>query len=259
MGHRQALGDHFVGGDVDHHAAVAPLVAPAVDDIGGRHRGDVARHTVLHRQTVEVAAVLRRKARDERRPPHRLEGMNRAVGGEAGIFGADEDQPAGGVDAHLVHVEVGNGLAAARHIKAVEVLVGALVGTQDILEAPDLREAREQQPLAVADQAHGAHEVALVQRQRAVGQNADEEELARLIGRESERAVVHCKPLRKPARARHVGDERLRRSDLGTGRIGSGLRLERCGGVIGSGRRDFIVGHRAEALPADAACGKAIA
>lgn len=148
-----------------------------------------------------MAAILGRQARDERRAPHRLERMDDAVRREARVLGVDEQEAPGGIDAEFVHVEVGHRLSPPRHEEAVEMLVGALIGAEDVLEAPDLRETGEEQGLAVAGHPHGAQEVALVQRQGSVGRHADEVEVAALVRREGERASMHREPLRERPRA----------------------------------------------------------
>src|SRR5262252_4648261 len=69
MRHRQAFRHDAVGFDVDYDAAVAAMVAPAVDDIGGGAGGDVAHALPFHGDTIEMATVFRRKLGNERRLP----------------------------------------------------------------------------------------------------------------------------------------------------------------------------------------------
>jgi hypothetical protein len=97
--HRQAGGDDLAAGDVDDDATVGAMVAPAVDDVGLADRGDVRRSAVLHRQSVEVAAILGREPAEERRAPERLEAVRLGERRQAAEEGVDEDQPAVGVDA----------------------------------------------------------------------------------------------------------------------------------------------------------------
>ncbi len=57
----------------EHDTAVAPPIAPAIDDIAGADGGDVAWPAVDQCQTIQVAAIFRRQLAEERRPPQRRE------------------------------------------------------------------------------------------------------------------------------------------------------------------------------------------
>src|SRR5690606_16307284 len=139
-------------------AAVAAAVAPAVHGIAAAHGGDVSGLAVDHRQTIQVAAVLRRQLADEVRFPDRLEAVRLAQLGEAGILGVDEHHLAVAADSEFVDVEVADGLRVPRHVALVEAPVDHLVWPQHVLEAPQLVQAAQVDALGVADDAHGALE-----------------------------------------------------------------------------------------------------
>jgi hypothetical protein len=151
--------------------------------------------------------------------------------------GVDEHHAPGAVDGELVDVEIAGDLAVARHVQPVEMLVGALGAHQDVFQAPDLVDRRHIDPIAVAPQPHGAGEIALMHRETAIGQHADEEQLAGLIRGERQADAVHQQPVDQPARAADVGRgvaHGRRRRHRGGG-WGAGSR--RCCDCIGDARR----------------------
>src|SRR6185312_6248427 len=58
MRHRETGQDRLAARNVEHHAAGAAMLAPAVGDIAPADEGDEGRLAVAHREAVEVAAVL---------------------------------------------------------------------------------------------------------------------------------------------------------------------------------------------------------
>ena len=83
MGHRIIAADDFVAGDIDHQTAGGFGRSPTGWRIAFRHAGDKTWLTVLHRQPVEVAAVLIDELRDETRPPAGDETILVVEGGQA--------------------------------------------------------------------------------------------------------------------------------------------------------------------------------
>jgi hypothetical protein len=69
MRHGQVFGDDAVALHVDQDAAFVTPLAPAIDHVAARHRGNVFRRAVLHGEAVEMTAVLRRELRNEARLP----------------------------------------------------------------------------------------------------------------------------------------------------------------------------------------------
>ena len=208
--HRQAAGQHLAGGDVDDAAAIVAAVAPAVGDVAAADRGDVARRPVLHRQAVEMAAVLRRQFTDERRFPHRPEAMPFAGGGETAEQGIDENHPAVGVDGDVVDVEIAGGVADLGNVEPVVALV-CLSRCQRVLEPPELIQRGHPQTVTVRAQPHAAAEGALEDRESSVGLQPDQEQLAHLIGGERQAQPLLRQPRGElPGRGkRHLGRRRL--------------------------------------------------
>ena len=191
-----------VGRHVDHQPAVGPLVAPAVGHVGGRHRRDVARPAVLHRHPVEVAAVLGRETRDEGRTPERPEARAVAHRGDAGEDGVDEHRPPGRVPGNVVDVEIAGDPGKPRHEDGV-VAGMALSGGKRVVEAEQLVMGGEEEPARVrADaEAHAAGEAPLVDGERAVGSDAEQEQLPGLVGGEGDAAA-------RPRQPRHEASRR---------------------------------------------------
>jgi hypothetical protein len=200
MGHRQLIGNDPVVGDVDEYAAFGPARTPAVDHVRTADRRDIARLAFgPQRHAVKVAAILGGQSRDKGRLPDRPEAVPQIKRGETGIAGVDEYHPARVVDADFVHVEVAGGLRIARHEGEIERLVGDLAGPKHILEPPELKLGGEVKPPGLPGETHRPVEILLVERNRAVALNADQEQLAGLIGGEGEAGAVAQQPTGKTA------------------------------------------------------------
>jgi len=131
--------------------------------------------------------------------------VHRAGRGEAGIFGVDEDDAPEAVNRHFVDVDIADGERDARDIDAIEMVVGHFIAAQDVLQPPDLREAPDQQAIALSAYAHGAHEILLIEGDPLVLSQADEEELTGLVGGEGEAGARRSHPIGKGARNRKPG------------------------------------------------------
>ena len=141
----------------------------------------------------------------KRRLPQRPEAVDGIEGGETGIFGIDEDDVSALADGNLVDVEVAGGLRVARHVEPVELLVGHLTLREHVLQTPDLGDGREVDALGVGAEAHGAHEVALIDRQASSRQSADQHQLSGLIGGERQADAVRGEPVDKTTRGADFG------------------------------------------------------
>jgi hypothetical protein len=115
-----------------------PVLPPAIDDVGRRADRDQFGFAVLEADAVQVAAVLRHQLGDERRLPYRLERVRHAQRRQAGIRCVGKDDAARRLDAEFVHIDVAGHLGVARHIQAVEPVVGELVWLQRVLQPPHL-------------------------------------------------------------------------------------------------------------------------
>src|SRR5688572_2548396 len=146
-----------------------------------------------------MAAILGSELGDEFGLPDRAEAVRLAGGGDAGIFGVDEDGPAVAVDGDLMDVDVADGDRGARDVDPVEMLVGALVAVQDVFEAPDLRQPANIEPIALGAHAHSADEILLVEGDLLVAAQAHQEELARLVGGKGNARPDGSQPVREPA------------------------------------------------------------
>ena len=159
------------------------MLAPAVGHVAAPDERDVGRAAVAHGKAVQVAAVLGRQPRDEARMPDRRKTVRGARPRQAGEQRVDEDGVAGGVERDVVHVDVAGDVAHLRDVEAVEAVV-RLPGLQHVLEAPELIERAHPQRLAISAEPHAPLERALEDGKAPVGLEAEEEELARLIGGE---------------------------------------------------------------------------
>jgi hypothetical protein len=183
--HGEAAGEDPIGGEVEEDAAVSPPIAPTIRDVAVRDSRDVGRAARFHGEAVEVRAILRGEAGDPRRAPEGAEAVGFADGGEAGEEGVDEDRAALTVDGDVVDVEVAGGVADRWDIKAV-VAVVALARGEVILEAGELVVGGEPEGLGGGVQAHAAAEAALVDGELVILGEAQQEELAGLVGGEGE-------------------------------------------------------------------------
>ncbi|MNL55857.1 hypothetical protein D3C87_1793000 [compost metagenome] len=140
MRHRQLVGDDAVGLNVDQHPALVATLAPAAQDVAAADGGDVTRRAVMHGHAVQVAAILGGQLGDEGRLPDRREAVARRQRRQAGVLGVDEDDPPGPIHAQFVDVHVARGLDVARHVEAIEMLIGPLARRQRVFKAPNLKE-----------------------------------------------------------------------------------------------------------------------
>ncbi len=247
--HRQAARDHLVGGHVDEDAAVALVLAPALRLVGLAQRGQVARLAALHRQAVEVAAVLRRVVRDEARPPARHEAGFRIQRAQAGEQRVHEPQVAVLVPGHLVDVDRAGDVAAPRQVHRVVArrVLQALGHRRHVAEFGDLDRRAQRQPLAIGGHAHRPVEGAEVRVDRgAVG--PQDHQLAGLVGAHEQTAAELAQQVREVGRvhaAEHFGDAgRLR--FLVRGRLGAGGTADSSAGVF-TGASAKGSAHSAEA------------
>ena len=220
--HREVREHALAARDVDQAAALVAAVAPAGGHVRAAHGRDEGRTPAGHREAVQVAAILGREARDERRLPERREAVALRERREAAVRGVDEDDAAALVDRDVVDVEVAGGVRLARHVEAVEAVV-QLARRERVVELPELPARAQQQPVRRGVQAHRPVEVALEDREPAALLHADQEQAVRLIGREREARAGLGEP----------GQEVPRDADL----EGRGLRCHRAGSGAGRARR----------------------
>jgi len=128
-----------------------------------------------------------------------------------GEQGVDEHHPAVGADREVVDVEVAGGPGELRHVEPVVALV-RLAGLERVVEAPELVEGREVELAAVRGQAHGAVEAALEQGQPSVRLQAEQEQLAGLVGGAGESDVLLGQPGGELARGQQLERRRSGRS-----------------------------------------------
>ena len=206
VGHGEAVGDHLARSHVHHHAAAAPVVAPASQHVAARCGRRVGEVPVKKCHAVEVAAVAGGDLADERRRPHHAESVALAQLGDAVVLRVDHQHAPVGVARHVVHVDVAGDMSHPGHVQRV-VAVVRRAGVEDVLKPPHLEGGAHPQPLGLSPQSHGALKGALEHRQHAVGAHAHEEELAGLIRGECETAPHRREPVRQLARGedRYVG------------------------------------------------------
>src|SRR4030095_5262010 len=94
MRHREPARDDFPARHIDHYATLTPMFTPALMHIRRAHRGDESRRAIAQREPVQMAAILRRKSRDERRLPHHPKAVRLARRREAGEEGVNEERAA---------------------------------------------------------------------------------------------------------------------------------------------------------------------
>jgi hypothetical protein len=110
--------------------------------------------------------------------------------------GVDEHRPAASVNCDVVDIEVARGPAQLGHVDAVVALV-RLSGRQRILEPPELVEAAHYEPIRARPEAHAPLERAVEDRQPAIGLQAEQEQLAGLVGGEGEAGFLLGEPRRE--------------------------------------------------------------
>ena len=87
--------------------------------------------------------------------------------GETGIFRVDEDQLVFRIDGKLMRIDVTGRMGHARDVEPLimqRLLRGELPRTEHVLQAPDLGDGREIEPLRRGREPHGAHEIPLEHR-----------------------------------------------------------------------------------------------
>ena len=135
MRHRQAAQDDRIGRHIDDAAAVAAMVAPAVDRVALGHRRDEIRLAGAHGEPVEMAAVLGRELADEGRPPDRAEACGVAYRRQAAeqVLTKIRRPAASTADRACRDRRY---VADLGHVEAV-IAVARLAGREHVLEAPD--------------------------------------------------------------------------------------------------------------------------
>jgi hypothetical protein len=192
MRHRKAAGDDLAAGHVDHDTAVVPPVAPAVGDIRATHRADERGTGAVHRQSVQVAPILRHQSGKEAWPPQRSKTCGFAYCRQATIQRIDEDRSPRAVDISdpdVVRVDAANDAAFDGYELAVRSRRRDLAVAQHILEPPQHVASARPQRLTVGPQALALLDEALMRAHAAVGLAADEKQPACLVGRERETCV----------------------------------------------------------------------
>ena len=177
-------------------SSTAPLslrdLAPPARLVGGCHHGDEGRGSVAHRQTVEVAAVLRGQLGDERRPPARHEAVAGVEAGQAGEQGVDDPQvrlaAVRGPPGDLVALDRAGDGRGARQPAPVVAAGGRDRGGElgVVMQRPDLTLACHRDPVRADGDAHGPVEPAEGEGQLPVS-DSDGDELTGLIGRDQQR------------------------------------------------------------------------
>ena len=185
-----------------------PLRRCSRQPVGYVGDGDIGRLALAHRQAVQVTAVLWRQPGDEARLPDWREAVRLTGRCQAGEQRRCEQRAAMAANGNVVNVEIARGVADLRNIECVVALVHLAVG-DGVLEPPELEERGHPQRLAIAGQSHAAVEVALMDRLSAVRLQADQEQLAALLGGEGQAQPLVRQPFRELARAVY-GQFRLR-------------------------------------------------
>ena len=98
-------------------------LAPAAQHVGAADGGHVLGQAVLHGQAVQVAAVLGGQLGDELGLPDGAEAVLHADRRQTRELGVHEDDAAGLVDRHFVHIDVADGLGVPGHEQPVEVAI----------------------------------------------------------------------------------------------------------------------------------------
>ncbi|GIW41394.1 MAG: hypothetical protein KatS3mg076_1971 [Candidatus Binatia bacterium] len=212
MRHREALENDLVVFHVDDTAPRVSPLAPAGHDVGAAHGRHVGGPALGHRKPVQVAAVLGREARDERRLPDGAKAVAGTRRGQATVERVDEHGATFAVDGQVVNVEVPGGVGDSRHVESVVTPVLFAPGER-VLETPDLVAGAHVEVVVLREKAHGPFEVPFEDRKTAVGFEAHEKKPVRLVGREGQaqsRIVEPRKemPRRRDAKGRFLGHGR---------------------------------------------------
>ena len=183
------------------------MLAPGLREVGRGDASGEGRTPEPQRNAVEVAAILGRQPVDERRAPDRREARALRQRRDAVEARGDEDRLAGFVRGDVVDVDVAGGVAGHRHHHRVVAVLGR-PRLEVILETPKLVERGHPECALGADaHPHAAGKAALEDREPTVGLEADQEELAGLVGGEGEARFGGREPRDKKPRG---GDLNLR-------------------------------------------------
>ncbi len=202
MRHAQPAQDDLARGHVDDHAAIGLSLPPAADHVRLAQGGDEPRPAAFHGQPVQVTPVLRNDFRDERRPPSRNEAVFATRAAQAGEPRVHQPEM---IDAegHVMNVQIAR---VVRDPRQVERVVPARLPFEELVsqqrgigQLDDLMAGRQEHPRAVEVQAHGLGEVA-EQQGHLPAVPADHPDLARLVGRQHDRAPSLAQPGREGLR-----------------------------------------------------------
>lgn len=184
--HRETPGHGRAARDVEDDPAAPAMRAPSLGEVAPGDAGDERGMALAHGDPVQVAAVLGRQPVDEGGAPHWPEAGMLGQRGQAVETGHHEDGPSILAGGDVVDVDVAGCVPAHRHVEGV-VALPCLPGLEEVLEAPELVE-RGQPERASGSRAepHRARKRPLVDREPAIGPEADQEELAGLVGGEGE-------------------------------------------------------------------------
>src|SRR5215471_6295930 len=173
MRHRKAAGDDLVAGHVDHDAAVVPPVAPAVGHIRAAHRADERGTGAVHRQSVQVAPILRHQSGQEAWPPQRSKTCGFAYRRQAAIQRIDEDwslrRAVDVSNPDVVRVDSANDAAFDGYELALRACRRDRAVAQHILEPPQHIASARPQRLTVGPQTLTLLDHALMRAHAAVG------------------------------------------------------------------------------------------
>ena len=196
---------------------------PALRRVGLGQGGHVLRRAVGHGQAVEVAAVLGRQGREERRPPARHEAVPAVERAQAAEGRVDQPQLVAR-PGQLVGLDLAGEVGGARQEAGV-VAAGRLDAGGEVgggVQEPDLGAGGDGDGVGLDGQPHGALEVVVRQRQLA-RRDADGDDLARLVGGHEQGDAELAQQRRQRVRvlvadfARGRGAVPLRRRGVGVG------------------------------------------
>jgi hypothetical protein len=114
-----------------------------------------------------------------------------------------------------MNVDVTGQLCAPRHVKAIENIVGDLVRLQDVFQPPNLALGAEINALPRCGDAHGHGEACSRGNDDAVRAHANEQQIARRVGRTHKPDAIGNEPIAEPAGILNLDPGRI----LRTGRL----------------------------------------
>lgn len=157
MRHRQAFADNLVGAHVDDNTATVATIAPAVDSVRAADGGHISRFAIVHRQAVQVAAILGNQGADEGWSPNFPKAVPWVDGRQTIIAGVDEDDLTVAINANVMGVHRADIVDGSRDIAGGEHLIGALSGVQAVRKMTDLiTRCQIKFIFLMREQAHGA-------------------------------------------------------------------------------------------------------